>query len=152
MTLLLALSTLLFAIAISLLDSDMLLPRLLLCVCLLCLFLHPLTVPPLLRIALARLILSFFPLSSLSSLLLFLPLSLNLSLSLPLSPLISFHLSFPPSVSFTLVDAPLFSPLERYLAFALSVIKFLLLLGRYLSVAFCDIISLPDPVLYGRCL
>ena len=57
LTLLLALSTVLFAIAISLLDSDMLLPRLLLCVCLLCLdylFLLLLTVPPSLRIALAR--------------------------------------------------------------------------------------------------
>ena len=78
----------LFAIAISLLDSDMLLPRQQLCICLLCLdylFLLPQTVPPSLGIALARLILSSFPLSSLSSLILFLPRSLFfLSPSLPL--------------------------------------------------------------------
>ena len=44
-------------------------------------------------------------------------LSPSLSLSLPLS--------FPLSVSFTLVDAHFFSHVELYLAFALSVIKFL---------------------------
>ena len=64
--LLLALSIVIFAIAISLLDSDMLLPRLLLCICLLCLdylFLLQLTVPPSLGIALVQQNFSFFPLS-----------------------------------------------------------------------------------------
>ena len=73
LTLLLDLSTVLLPIAISLLELDMLLPRLLLCylLCLDYLFLLARTVPPSLGIALARLILSSFPLSSLSSLLLF---------------------------------------------------------------------------------
>ena len=86
----------LFAIDILLLDLDMLLPRLLLCVYLLCLaylFLLPRTVPLSLGIALARLILFSFLLSSLSSPLLFLRLSLKHFLSLPSSlPLSSFCL------------------------------------------------------------
>ena len=97
---------------VSLLDLDMLLPRLLLCVYLLCLdylFLLPQTIPPSLGIALTRVILFSFPLSSQSSLLLFLHLSLKLSFSLHSSLPLFFPLSFHPSVSFPLVDAPFFS-------------------------------------------
>ena len=77
-------------------------------------------------ISLARLIRSFFPLSPLSFVILFLPpsLNLNLSISLPLSLHLSFPLSFPLSYSFTLVEAQFFSHPELCLTFAHSVIKF----------------------------
>ena len=64
---------------------------------------------------------------------LFRPPSLNLSISLPFSLSLSFPLSFPLSVYFTLVDAHFFSHLERYLSFALSVIKFLNLLFEHFN-------------------
>ena len=69
-------------------------------------YLLPPTVPPSLGITVARQVLSFVPLSSLSFPILLLPPCLNLSISLSLSllPLLFFSRSFPLSFSRTLVD------------------------------------------------
>ena len=81
--------------------------------CLDYIFFLPLAVPPSLWIALARQILSYFSLISLSFLNLFIPLSLTLSLSLPEAP------SFSSSLLLSLRTTSC-----HFMAFALSVIKF----------------------------